>query len=153
MRAMTEVLFYHLQRQPVERVLPALLEKSLSRGWRVIVQSSSEERVEALDAHLWTYSESSFLPHGTVRGGDAAEQPILLTTENDNRNGAQVRFLLDGAPLPEDPGGYERIVLIFDGDDEDAVAAARLNWTAVKDKGLDATYWQPDEKGRWVKKA
>ena len=34
---MTEILFYHLQRQPIERVLPGMLEKSLERGWRVIV--------------------------------------------------------------------------------------------------------------------
>ena len=28
---MTEVLFYHLQRQPLERVLPQLLERSVER--------------------------------------------------------------------------------------------------------------------------
>jgi DNA polymerase-3 subunit chi len=149
----TEILFYHLQHQPIERVLPTLLEKSLERGWRVIVQSSSDERVEALDAHLWTYKDSSFLPHGTVKGGDAAEQPILLTTESDNRNGANVRFLIDGAPLPDNPDDYDRIVLMFDGDDEEAVAGARGHWKDAKDKGLDATYWQADDQGRWVKKA
>jgi DNA polymerase-3 subunit chi len=149
----TEILFYHLQHQPLERVLPTLLEKSLERGWRVIVQSSSDERVDALDAHLWTYKDSSFLPHGTVKGGDATEQPILLTVECDNRNSANVRFLIDGAPLPEDTESYDRIVLIFDGEDEDAVAGARHRWTEAKEKGLAATYWQPDEQGRWVKKA
>lgn len=150
---MTEILFYHLQHQPVERVLPTLLEKSLERGWRVVVQASSDERVDALDAHLWTYKDSSFLPHGTARGGEAAEQPILLTADSDNRNAATVRFLIDDAPLPENPADYERIVLIFNGEDEDAVAAARARWTDAKDKGLAATYWQPDEQGRWVKKA
>lgn len=150
---MTEVLFYHLHRQPLERVLPTLLEKSLARGWRVIVQSPSDERIEALDAHLWTYNDFSFLPHGTAKGGDAAEQPILLTVDSDNRNGAQVRFLIDGAPLPEDAEAYERIVLIFDGEDEEAVAAARAQWTDSKARGFATTYWQPDEQGRWVKKA
>ena len=74
---MTEVLFYHLQRQPLERVLPALLEQSLERGWRVVVQAASDERVEALDAHLWTYRDDSFLPHGTARGrrGGRAADP------------------------------------------------------------------------------
>jgi DNA polymerase-3 subunit chi len=149
----TEILFYHLQHQPLERVLPALLEKSLERGWRVVVQSSSDERVEALDAHLWTYNDSSFLAHGTLKGGDAADQPILLTVEGDNRNAANVRFLIDGAPLPDDAENYERIVLIFDGEDDEAVAVARMRWTEAKDKGFAATYWQPDEQGRWVKKA
>jgi len=97
---MTEILFYHLQHQPLERVLPTLLEKSLERGWRVVVQTASEERAEALDAHLWTFRDDSFLPHGTWREGDAREQPILLTLHDDNPNGARVRFLIDGAPLP-----------------------------------------------------
>ena len=51
---MTEVLFYHLQSMSLENVLPPLLEKSLERGWRVVVQSTSQERTDALDAHLWT---------------------------------------------------------------------------------------------------
>ncbi len=150
---MTEILFYHLQRQPLERVLPQLLEKSVARGWRVIVQASSEERIEALDAHLWTYDDRSFLPHGTWREAEAAEQPVLLTINDDNPNEASVRFLIDNAPVPQDASGYERIVLLFDGGDEDAVAFARERWTQVKAKGHDATYWQPDEHGRWVKKA
>jgi DNA polymerase-3 subunit chi len=150
---MTEVLFYHLQRQPLERVLPTLLERSLERGWRVVVQAASEERVEALDAHLWTYSDASFLPHGTAREGDPAAQPILLTASDGNPNGANVRFLVDGAPMPADAADYDRIVLLFDGEDEEAVAAARARWSEAKAQGFEATYWQPDEHGRWVKKA
>src|SRR5215813_15011720 len=98
---MTEVLFYHLQ-TPIEKVLPNLLEKSLERGWRVVVQASSEERVEALDAQLWTFSDDSFLPHGTWRDSEAREQPVLLTVNDDNPNGATVRFLIDGAGIPVD---------------------------------------------------
>jgi DNA polymerase III subunit chi len=150
---MTEVLFYHLQRQPVERVLPTLLEKSLERGWRVVVQASSDERVEALDAHLWTYRDDGFLPHATPKEPEAAEQPILITSGDDNLNGAQIRFLVDGAPLPADATAYQRLVLLFDGDDPDAVAAARERWTEAKAQGFEATYWQQDEQGRWVKKA
>jgi DNA polymerase-3 subunit chi len=150
---MTEMLFYHLQRQPLEKVLPALLEKSLARGWRVVVQAASEERVEALDAHLWTYRDDAFLPHGTDREAEAAAQPVLLTTRDDNPNGASVRFLIDGARVPADADVYERIVLLFDGEDPDAVAAARERWTHARAQGLPATYWQADEQGRWQRKA
>ncbi len=149
---MTELLFYHLQNQPLERVLPSLLERSLDRGWRVIVQCASEERVEALDAHLWTFRDDSFLPHGTHKDS-AADQPILLTIHDDNPNRAAVRFLVDGAPVPADASGYERIVLLFDDGDPDAVAAARERWKAARAEGLAVTYWQADEQGRWTKKA
>ena len=146
---MTELLIYQLQRQPLERALPALIEKSLERGWRVIVQAASEERVEALDAQLWTFRDDSFLPHGTWREAEASEQPILLTLSGDNPNGAAVRFLIDGVSMPADAESYQRIVLLVDGDDAEAVAAARTHWSEGKAKGLDVTYWRPDEEGRW----
>lgn len=150
---MTEILFYHLHRQPLERVLPTLLEKSLERGWRVVVQAASEERVEALDAHLWTFRDESFLPHGTALDAEAREQPIVLTVDDDNPNGATVRFLLDGAGVPADAAAYQRIVLLFDGEDPDALAAARTRWSEAKAGGFDVTYWQPDQDGRWQRKA
>jgi DNA polymerase-3 subunit chi len=150
---MAEILFYHLQGQKLEGVLPPLLEKSLARGWRVVVQGGSEERIEALDAHLWTFRDDGFLPHGTWREQDTALQPVLLTVNDGNPNSAQVRFLIDDASMPADAAGYERIVVMFDGEDEDAVARARLQWADVKAQGLAATYWQPDETGRWQQKA
>ena len=150
---MTEVLFYHLQGQKLESVLPTLLEKSIERGWKVVVQGSSEERIEALDAYLWTYRDDGFLPHGTWREPEAAHQPILLTANDNNPNGAAVRFLVDRAPVPSDIESYQRIVLLFDGEDEEAVAAARAYWSEVRAKGLEATYWQADDQGRWAKKA
>ena len=149
---MTEVLFYHLQNMTVENVLPPLLEKSLERGWRVVVQSTSEERADALDAHLWTYRDDSFLPHATWRVNDAADQPIVLAIEADNPNGANVRFLIDNAALPQDSERYERMVLLFNGDDPDALAMARSAWTDCKTRGFEVTYWQADERGRWQRR-
>jgi len=146
---MAEVLFYHLKGQTPEQVLPALLQKSLERGWRVVVQASSDERVDALDAHLWTWRDDSFLPHGTSRDSEAAEQPIVLTAGEENPNGATVRFLVDGANMAENATGYERIVMLFDGDDPDAVETARTRWTEAKAAGAEVTYWRADENGRW----
>src|SRR5262245_39064569 len=149
---MTEILFYHLQGQKLEGVFPPLLEKSLERGWKVVVQGSSEERIEALDVHLWTYRDDGFLPHGTWREPEAAVPPVLLAVTESNPNVATVRMLIDGAPMPADPELYHRIVLLFDGEDEEAVTAARAHWSAAKQKGMEATYWQADERGRWAKK-
>ena len=135
---MTEVLFYHLQNMTAENVLPPLLEKSLERGWRVVVQSNSPERADALDAHLWTYRDDSFLPHGTWRDRDAAEQPIILAVNGDNPNHATVRFLIDCSELPADADAYERLVLVFNGEDDDATAAARVAWSPITTNANDA---------------
>src|SRR5262245_19662041 len=139
---MTEILFYQLQGQKLEGVLPPLLEKSLERGWKVVVQGASEERLEALDAHLWTCRDDGSLPNGTCREPEGSSQPVLFTINEGNPNGAVVRFLIDGAPMPADPETYQRIVLLFDADDAEAVAAARDHWSAAKQRGLETTYWQ-----------
>ena len=41
----------------------------------------------------------------------------------------------------------------FDGSDEEAVAAARGQWTTLKSAGHAVTYWQQDEACRWSQKA
>jgi DNA polymerase-3 subunit chi len=149
----TEVYFYHLEQRTLEEVLPTLLERSLERGWRAVVQATSEERVEALNTQLWTYREESFLPHGTARDGSPEAHPIYLTAGDDNPNGACVRFLVDGAALADPSSPYARVVFIFDGRDEAAVAQARADWRAAKAKGHAVSYWQQDAGGRWQKKA
>jgi len=147
-----EVFFYHLERQPLERVLPTLLEKTIARGWRAVVQAGSAERLEAIDLALWTYSDDSFLAHGTARVGHTEHQPVYLTTGDETPNGARVRFLVDGASAP-DYVGAERFVYMFDGHDVDAVASAREQWKAAKAAGCAIAYWQQTESGRWEQKA
>lgn len=149
---MTEVLFYHLTESTLEEALPSLLERSVARGWRVVVQAGSEERRDALDAHLWTFRDDSFLGHGTDREPHAGEQPVLLTTGQGNPNEAKIRFLVDAAePPPID--AYERAVFLFDGHDEQQLETARRHWKQVKAGGHQATYWQQTPDRRWERKA
>ena len=152
----TEVLFYHLERRPLDEVLPQLIDKTLARGWRAVIQAASPERVDALDQLLWTYRNDSFLPHGTVKSGHADSQPVFLTTATDNPNAATVRFMVDGAqlePLDEQLRTYARVVFMFDGGDRRELDAARAMWKAVKSTGASATYWQQGDAGKWEKKA
>jgi DNA polymerase-3 subunit chi len=149
---MPDVLFYHLETQPLERVIPVLLEKTLERGWRAVVEVGSSERAEMLDRALWTSRDESFLPHGLAGGGSDADQPVLLTTGTENGNGAEVRFFTDRA-VPKSAEGYERIVYMFSGHDPDAIVEAREAWKALRAvPGNSLTYWQQDDTGRWVKR-
>ena len=154
---MTDVLFYHLERAGLEDVLPGLLEKSRERRWRALVKLGSRERLEMMDERLWTFREESFLPHGTDRDQRAADQPVILTTEDGNPNNSNVLFYADGAMPPEWSeqrfAGIERIVVLFDGRDPEAMDVARDNWKKAKAAGLAATYWQQTAEGRWEKRA
>ena len=149
---MTDIGFYHLQKSPLESALPQLLEQVLAKGFRAVVMAGSEERVDALNSLLWRYRDESFLPHGSREDGHAAQQPIWLTTEQENPNNATVLVLTDGAE-GSDLAAYERCCDMFDGRDDDALAAARRRWTAYKDAGHEVTYWQQTQRGGWEKKA
>ena len=145
-----QVWFYHLERASLDQVLPELLEKTLARGWRALVRSNDPSHVEHLDSWLWAFRDDSFLPHGPAGEAGAARQPILLTTTDDNANGAQALFILDGAE-PGDLSAFERCILIFDGRDEAALTAARARWPPFKAAGHPVTYWRQGESRGWEK--
>lgn len=149
---MSEVRFYHLQRTRLEAALPKMLERTLERGDRAVVLLGSEERVEALAAHLWTYNDRGFLPHGTAKDGFADRQPVWLTALDENPNGAAVLFVADGAESARTED-YRLCVELFDGADEQAVAAARQRWAAYKGAGHSLSYYQQNDKGGWEQKA
>ncbi|MCE9523916.1 MAG: DNA polymerase III subunit chi [Alphaproteobacteria bacterium] len=150
---MTEVFFYHLERAALEDVLPGLLEKTRERGWKALVRAGSDERIAALDAHLWTYRDDSFLAHGLARDPHPAEQPILLTAAPGNPNAAEVLFFVDGTEAEawsaDEIANAARVVLIFDGRDPAALDAAREQWKRAKGSGHEVTYWQQAASGKW----
>ena len=149
---MTEIGFYHLQQAPLERALPKLLERVLEGGHKAVLIAGSTERVEALNGLLWTYEQRSWLPHGSIRDGNAELQPIYLTADEENPNEADVLVVVDGL----EPGfiaNFARAVDMVDGRDEDAVSAARKRWLTYKSAGHGLTYWQQTDAGGWEKKA
>lgn len=114
--------FYHLQTQTLDDVLPKLLEKAYASGQKILVKIGTNERVEFINSLLWTYEESSFLPHGSKKDGNGDIQPIWLTSGDDNPNRATIVFWVDGAESSLDKlEGINRILNIFDGNSENAV--------------------------------
>jgi DNA polymerase III subunit chi len=148
---MAEIGFYHLLATPLDRALPRLLERARAQGHRIVVRAASPERVEHLNALLWTYDEAGFLPHGSARDGNPAGQPIWLSDRDENPNGASMLILVDGAEA-EDLASFARCADLFDGNDAAAVEAARERWRRAAAAGHSLTYWQQTEAG-WEKKA
>lgn len=146
--AMPEIRFYHLQRQPVEEALPRLLEKVLQAGHKALVKVPDKGLAETLDKALWIYDPGSFLPHARAGGDHDADQPVLLTTDDDNPADADVLVLIDGTASP-DIERYDRTLYMFDGRNPDIVEAARTHWRDFKAAGLAMSYWQQGERGGW----
>jgi DNA polymerase-3 subunit chi len=152
---MTETLFYHLERRSLEDVLPGMVEKSLERGWRAVIRTDSAERSDALDNLLWTYDEQSFLAHAQSGDGEAARQPVLITVEEENPNGANILFCVGGSSPADwnatNLSALARIVLLFDGRDSVALEGARQAWKSARASGHDVTYWKESPSGKFEK--
>jgi len=149
---MARIGFYHLTRTGAEAALPKLLGRVLAEGGRAMVLSPEAERIAALDSALWVCGDPDWLPHGTPASGHAELQPIWLTTEDGAApNGARFLFLLDGAESAA-LDAFDRVFDLFDGGDEQAVAAARRRWAAAKAAGHELTYWKQTARG-WEKAA
>jgi DNA polymerase III subunit chi len=144
----TEIRFYHLEQRRIDQALPPLLERALEEGRRVLVRASSDEMVAALNERLWTYDESSFLPHGAAGDGDPTTQPIFLTSELENPNSATMLVKLSGAEGEADDT-FDLVILLFDGRDEAALAHARGEWRRLKDQGRTISYWRESDEGGW----
>jgi len=154
---LSEVLFYHLERRALDDVLPGMIEKTLERGWRALICVESSDRADAVDNLLWTYNEQTFLPYAQTGECDPKRQPVLITVEEDNANGANVLFLVGGATPPawDEPAtkSLTRVVVMFDGRDSEVLARARTAWSAAKAAGNDVTYWKESASGKFEKQS
>ena len=129
-----------------------LLQKSLDAGWRVAVRGTDARRLDWLDEKLWLMGEESFLPHGRAGGEHDAVQPVLLT-DGAAANTPSCVMSIDGAEVSaQEVGAMARVCVLFDGNDHEALARARVQWKSLTDAGVAAQYWS-EESGRWEKKA
>ncbi len=88
-----------------------------------------------------------WLPHGSEADGDADLQPVWLALDDTPANGARWLFAVNGAPCPH-LAEFERAFDLFDGRDQDQVAAARTRWTQAA--GQTRVYWKQTDAG-WEK--
>ena len=149
---MGTAMFYHLTRSTAEDTVTSLLGRAVGLGWRIMIRGRDADRLTRLDAHLWLHPENSFLPHAIAGSADDANQPVLLG-DGPISNAATAMMLLDGAEVAlAEAQSLTRVWLIFDGQDEAALAAARGQWKTLTDAGIAAQYWS-EETGKWQMKA
>lgn len=150
---MGTVMFYHQTRTTPADTLAVNLPRALGQGWRVMIRGTDPASLDHLDADLWLKGgEENFLPHGREGGPHDADQPVLLG-HGAGANGAKVLALLDGAGTDDaEISAMERVWVLFDGNDQTRLQAARAQWKAMTAAGHAAQYWSEDS-GRWEKKA
>ncbi|MBI1326401.1 MAG: DNA polymerase III subunit chi [Alphaproteobacteria bacterium] len=151
---MTEIRFYHLTRSSTDDAMPPLLEKALKGYKRIVVQCADDVNAKHADKALWGGRPDSFIPHGLDTAEHAAEQPVLVTSNDNHDHDAEMLLVLGSAKLQESRiEKYKLVCLMFDGSDDAQVQAARALWKTLKDNAsLTLTYWQQGDTG-WSQKS
>ncbi len=149
---MTDIRFYHLQKQDLDAALPAILQKAFQSGKNIVVRMRDDKEIERMNKHLWAFKPEVFLPHGSKKDGKADQQPIWLSANDDTPNDAKILILTQGK-TEEDLSPYDMCCEMLDGHDEQAITDARTRWKEYQAAGHDVTYWYQNETGRWEKKA
>ena len=128
---MSEIRFYHLQNQSIEQALPGLVAKAYEMGHKIWVKA----------------------PHGNDKDGNPELQPVWISHNNNNANGANVLIVAGGTEGIDTPEGITLHCEMFQGSNDSELKAARSRWKSYKDTGKELTYWQQNERGGWDKKA
>lgn len=117
-----------------------------------MILTDQEDQVKAIDQALWNLGGEAFLPHGTEADGRPLDQPVWISTKDENVNKADIILLCDRMQT-EHLDQYDVVCEMFDGNDEEAVQHARQKWVTYKKDDHELSYWQQTAKGSWEKKA
>ena len=126
---MTQVDFYILASNTNDsrlRFACRITEKAVQRNYHVFLNSADNTDALKLDGLLWTFSQSSFIPHVVVSELLAAppKEPVLIginspETEDDvtNQLGENWDLMINLAPnIPSFFSRYARVADVIDSD-------------------------------------
>ena len=138
--------FYQLSRDPAEAALPLIARNVLKLGERLLVVSADAAQLALIGDMLWAKLPDSFLAHGMAGGAHAAEQPILLSSSPEPRNGARYLAIADGE-WREGAEPFTRTFYLFN---EATVEGARATWRMLGEReGVERRFWK-QEGSKWV---
>ena len=145
--------FYQLASDETGKLVAQLAEKSQTVSKKVVVHVPKDE-CQALSRALWVFRDLSFLAHGIDNEDGTEFAKIWISSQADvNPISAEFAICLSSVALP-DMTAYERVFIVFNGNDEGALQAARAQWKAFATLYHGrCRYYAKTTDGRWEQKA
>ncbi len=141
-----QVDFYHLTRDPAEKLVPVLASKCLDADEKILIVSDEEDQKAQLSNALWSHSATSFLANDVSGSEQEAHQPILISDQCHPANAAEFILLSDGKWRGE-ALDFKRAFYLFA---DDKIEEARTAWRELSaNSDVTSRYWKQDG-SRWV---
>lgn len=135
---MTEINLYKVS--DINKVLPKLIEGIIAQGKKIYLYCNNLHQEEEIDYLLWSYSQLSFIPHGTTNDPYPNEQKVLIGQDLNYDSNAEILLCVgetNNLELPIDR--YEKI-LLFNSHLSNISNHAIVNIV------------EQDQSGKWIKK-
>jgi DNA polymerase-3 subunit chi len=98
---------------------------------RIVIMTEDSAQLAALDAALWSFSDTDFLPHVHANDPLAPDTPIVLA-DSDSVELPQADLLVNLARrAPAQFESFPRLIEVVSADEDDA-AAGRIRFVAYK---------------------
>ena len=146
---MTEIFFYKLKNTSIDLFLISLIEKSISKNWNSLVLLDNTERMEEINDLLWTFNDTSFIPHGSQSDLSPDKQNVYLTCNEENLNNSNIIFSIDGIIINE-PGNWNRCIYIFNEQNLKVTDELESYKREIKDFGYTLKSFEQDNNGKWI---
>lgn len=144
---MGKITFYQVMNDEIVKSSCKILEKCYSNNLNTFVEVGDNETKQMLNKSLWTFSQKSFIPHGSDEDPIPEEQPIFISNESDCPINATCLMLIGKYRM--DIENFERILVMIDGSSEQEVKNARSMVEKYQDLGHEVEYFAQQNSGAW----
>jgi len=146
---LSEIFFYKLKNSSSEIFLTSLIERSLENNWNSVVLLDNIERMEEINDFLWSYKDTSFLPHGSQNDKNSELHRVYLTCEEENPNDSDVIFSIDGL-LIKNINSWQRCIYIFNEQNLKVVDQFNTYKKNIDQSQHSIKSFEQDTNGKWI---
>ena len=138
MSSSARIDFYVLQNPPPSgryKLACRIIEKAYRLGHKVYVKTDNTDDANMLDDLLWTFSQSSFIPHQLDADSDVEISHVFIGEHPSTREGTDVVISVSDEPVSEF-NAYPRIIEIV-GYENDEKASGRNRFRYYREHGIE----------------
>ena len=133
---MTRVDFYLLAgSSSIEEVTCILTEKARQRGHSIHIRTASRQDAAMLDELLWTYKDTSFIPHRLAGEAGLLDTPVCIGWDEPKPEHGDVLINLVQA-MPLHAASFNRVIEIVPARESER-ESARARFRQYRDQGYD----------------
>ena len=142
-----DISFYEVTGEIFERPVCQLIEKAYQTGKNTFVKVEDVNFQELINKTLWTFSQKSFIPHGSALDPFPEKQPVFISSTENNVNNSKI--LISVGSEYKDIKGFERVIIVFAHDSNFQKELCRSLYLKYKELYGGMKYYKQNIKGIW----